>query len=279
MKFESLLNHDDSLDIDLHYCGWRDGSEPLREGPTVRKAYVVHAVTSGTCYLWCEDKASGYSSCQYRIEAGQCFLMVPGKVYYYGSEGGETASVVWFSFNGRRAEEYVSAMGLSYGEPVAELGMESMEKLRASVLRMCELAESGDVHARILSELYGAIGYFAAEKRRERSSKANDYVKKALTFIEHSYSDYITVSDIVEHLSLNRSYFTKIFRLHTGYSPQQYLTEYRIRKASELIRTTELKFNEIAKCVGIREEYYFWRLFRRTVGTSPSEYKKQSRRF
>lgn len=144
---------------------------------------------------------------------------------------------------------------------------------------MCDLAENCAVHAEILSELYGAVAACSAESRRERTPKANAYVKKAIAYIEHNYSEFITVNDIIGYMSLNRSYFTKIFKEHTGSSPQKYLIDLRIRKSAELIRTTELKLSDICKCVGIREEYYFWRLFRRSTGYSPSDYRREMRRF
>jgi len=83
----------------------------------------------------------------------------------------------------------------------------------------------------------------------------------------------ITAKDVSLHLSLERSYFYRIFKKYTGSSPEQYIIKYRIKKATELIRYNKYSVTEIAEYVGIKDIYYFSRLFKKVMGVSPSEYK------
>ncbi|MHB8130504.1 MAG: helix-turn-helix transcriptional regulator, partial [Mobilitalea sp.] len=78
--------------------------------------------------------------------------------------------------------------------------------------------------------------------------------------------------DIVEMFEGNFDYLNRCFKKMTGYTIFAYLNLIRINKAKELILSTHMRFNEIGYLVGIESPYYFSRLFRKTVGKTPTEY-------
>ena len=74
-----------------------------------------------------------------------------------------------------------------------------------------------------------------------RGGKLQDfYIREATSFIEQNFQNDISVEDIAAFCNLNRSYFGKIFRDAVGKSPQEFLISYRMPKAAELLKLTEL---------------------------------------
>lgn len=93
------------------------------------------------------------------------------------------------------------------------------------------------------------------------------------TYISLHYMDDISVQDIADHMGYSEAYFCKRFKQYFGRNFVSFLTEYRLQKADELIRTTNLSIKEIGKAVGYPDPNYFTKVFRRSRGVSPSHYR------
>jgi AraC-like DNA-binding protein len=100
------------------------------------------------------------------------------------------------------------------------------------------------------------------------------HFQKALSFIAENYSRPITVNEIAKHVNLSRSRLFRIFHQQIFISPQQYLTEYRIREARNLLELRSGSIKEIAQAVGIEDPYYFSTLFKQLTGKTPTQYMK-----
>ena len=84
----------------------------------------------------------------------------------------------------------------------------------------------------------------------------------------------LAVKDIAGYLGYSEAYFCKIFKQSFGHSFVSYLTDYRMQKAEELMRTSRLSIKEIGKTVGYPDPNYFTKVFRRVRGVSPSEFRE-----
>ena len=94
--------------------------------------------------------------------------------------------------------------------------------------------------------------------------------------METMYHSRLTVSDIARSVGLERSYFTVLFKEHTGMSPHAYLNELRIKKACALLDGGECSVAIVAEKVGF-EISGFSRIFKRATGMTPLEYKKRTK--
>ena len=87
----------------------------------------------------------------------------------------------------------------------------------------------------------------------------------------------ISVEDIAEVCGLNRSYFGKIFKETLGRSPQEFLMNYRMVKATELLKLTQLSISEISNAVGYANPLHFSRAFKNVYGESPRIWRQNHR--
>jgi transcriptional regulator GlxA family with amidase domain len=76
--------------------------------------------------------------------------------------------------------------------------------------------------------------------------------------------------------SMSLTHFRRLFRDLAGTSPQQYLIQRRMRRATELLTGTSDPVNQVARDVGFNNEFYFSRLFKRTYALAPIEYRRES---
>jgi AraC-like DNA-binding protein len=110
------------------------------------------------------------------------------------------------------------------------------------------------------------------------SSKLRDfYIKEAISYLENNYQNDISVEDIAASIGLNRSYFGKIFKQEVGKSPQSFIINYRMVKATELLQFTKSPISEIASAVGYPNQMNFSRTFKSIYGVSPSKWREQNK--
>ena len=99
-------------------------------------------------------------------------------------------------------------------------------------------------------------------------------IRKAVEYIETHYAEEkMSLQDICRHVLMSTSYFSLVFKQHTGETFVEYLTRIRMDKAREMLQHTSLKFYEIAGKVGYGDPNYFSILFKKHAGMTPREYR------
>lgn len=102
-----------------------------------------------------------------------------------------------------------------------------------------------------------------------------DMMIRAKRFIMDNYvNPELTLGSVAGFVGLNEKYFSTRFTKEEGITFRNYLTEVRIRKARELMETTDLKIYEISQSVGYNSVEHFTRVFKKLCGVSPGGYRK-----
>lgn len=99
-------------------------------------------------------------------------------------------------------------------------------------------------------------------------------VKDILYYISLHYPEDITLDQVSQMVELSRTYVCGLFKKELGVNLTNYIMNYRIEKAKELLRSTNLRSYEIAEKVGFLDESYFSRTFKKVTGQSPNSFKK-----
>lgn len=99
-------------------------------------------------------------------------------------------------------------------------------------------------------------------------------IRTAIEFIKRHLSEPLDRERLAEHVALSPSYFSTLFKQHTGSSPTQYIHKLRIDRAKQLLQTTQLPIQRVADEVGFANAYYFTRVFTRETGLSPRSYRR-----
>lgn len=99
-------------------------------------------------------------------------------------------------------------------------------------------------------------------------------VRSAKEYIAAHFREPVTLDALAEYAGLSANYFSAIFKKETGLSFVDYLAAVRMEEATRLLRTTNAGIREIANQVGYQEIRHFNRLFKKSTGMKPSEYRK-----
>lgn len=101
---------------------------------------------------------------------------------------------------------------------------------------------------------------------------------RAKEYIDRNYADPdLSMRMLAEKMGLSPSYMGKVFSTVTTYSFNDYLTEVRLTQAALLLRTTKEPVSQVSADVGIPNANYFYSLFKKKFGTTPSAYRKENR--
>ena len=112
------------------------------------------------------------------------------------------------------------------------------------------------------------------DKNTSKQSQYDDMIHKAQTYIDEHFADAeISLNQVAAYVSLSSSHFSMIFSRETGETFIEYLTRQRIKKAIELLRTTSLNAKEIAFEVGYNNPRYFYLVFKKVSGFSPTKFR------
>lgn len=116
---------------------------------------------------------------------------------------------------------------------------------------------------------------------RDRSS-ASQYasiIQGARLYVEKHYGDRdISLSAVADRVGMSPSHFSRIFSQETGQTFVEYLTQYRMSKAREMLLATSKPSSEIALEVGYSDAHYFYYIFKKTQNITPKEFRAKNTR-
>jgi two-component system response regulator YesN len=102
-------------------------------------------------------------------------------------------------------------------------------------------------------------------------------IQRAKEYIGAHYVDpSMSLGQVAAHVYLSPCHFSAVFSQETRRTFREYLTDLRIKKAKELLRTTTLKSREICYQVGYTDPHYFSYVFKKNTGLTPTEFRSQS---
>lgn len=270
--YEMKLSDRKFGDLYLCFCGYADCSPLHSFGPAVRPNYIIHYILKGRgCYH--------ISNTRYALKAGQGFLIVPDIQTFYQADEKDPWSYLWIGFAGNNAEDYLRDLGLNSSQPVFSCSRGA--ELKLTILNMLKNNTSTISNQYLLESLL--YSFFAILTKDieipsgKKESKENRYVRQAIEYIQNNYSNPLHISDIADYVCINRSYLYTLFQQNLGMSVQEYLTNFRLTRATELLVLTELSIEGVAMSCGYKDALVFSKMFKAQTGITPSSYRRNHR--
>ena len=101
-------------------------------------------------------------------------------------------------------------------------------------------------------------------------------IRQGVQYIQQHFREPLNMAVVSNHVSMNYSLFSLLFKQYTGGNFVAYLQKLRLDEAKRLLETTDWRVNEIGRNVGFSDEKHFLKVFKSAVGMSPTEYRKSA---
>ncbi|HEX7058219.1 MAG TPA: AraC family transcriptional regulator [Bacilli bacterium] len=263
-------NEANRLGLNVLFAG-ESQTKPLHKlGPKVYEYYLLHYIIAGGGEFSTEQSA-------YTLQAGDSFLIEPGKLVSYRSDKTNPWRYCWVAFHGEQADELVQKAGITH-PPVIRGGPAKIASLIRAIItafrtrgRLADMKACGHLCliAAALGEAQTALDPDA------RMMDIQQIVKQAVDYLTTQFAQNISIEQMAESLGYNRGYLSRMFKKATGESPSHYLLKFRLEQSRRLLRErNELNIGQIAASVGFQDALYFSKQFKRFYGESPAAYRK-----
>ena len=260
----------ENFEVNLDECGIEQGIPGFGYKYEVLKNSVIHYVTKGCGTFKFNNKV-------YNLKEGDIFILLKGMDVEYMASIDDPWEYYWIGFSGSKVGEYLNRTSIidSY---VANCSGNS--KIPNIIVNMCEISKtynpSNSDDIVLLKELYSLLYTLIKEFPKPfeyKDKELHTYIQDAIDFINSNYMNSITVHEIAEHVNLSRSYLYKMFIKNLKISPQKYLINLRMYKATLLLKNTKLPIGEVANKVGYADSLLFSKTFSKYFSVSPLNYR------
>ena len=236
-------------------------------------AYAVYIVDEGKGVYALGDT-------EFAIKEYDIFVMYPNVPVRCVSDKAERLKMFGLSFDGVDARLLLNAAGFEPKNPVRTLDHHSAVSF-SKIYDGIYTWRGQEIHSTVQSTamIYLLLSSMVKNNTWEQTAMPPGWTgavhfQKAIGFVAENYMRQINVADIAEYVNLSRSRLYQLFMQQVFISPQQYLTEYRIREAVRFLEQRKGSIKEIALAVGFEDPLYFSRFFKQVTGKSPKNYMK-----
>lgn len=238
--------------------------------PEGRHDYHILYMAAGCCHL-------DYEGETYLLKQGDFALYAPGQAQKYVFYCRDESSYHWVHFKGTGVLDLLAALGIHSGVYRAKES-ERVRSLFSQLFREFHLKRAGyrPFSASLLSLLLCALA---------RTQEAGDGIeqerRREIYDIAAAISEDPATAQAIDSyaagMRLSRDRFVHLFKDVMGIPPHRYVQEAKLSLARRLLRESNLPITEIADALGYDDPLYFSRLFRREVGLSPRDYRKNTK--
>ncbi|MFG5867484.1 helix-turn-helix domain-containing protein [Clostridium perfringens] len=183
---------------------------------------------------------------------------------------------MWIEFNGIKAKLYMEEAGLTPANPIFKL-KESINSLKIIEEMKSIISNNKKNPSFLIGHLYlfiNSLIEFSLNSTLNELDTLNElYIREALNFIEENYNRNISVEDVSNRCNLSKSYFTRIFKKHMNTTPQEFLIQYKMLQACNLLKDKSLSISQVAELLGYSNQFNFSVAFKKKFNLSPSKWR------
>lgn len=241
--------------------------EPLTT-PRYLNFYSLHFVIKGSGTL----NIGEYS---YSIGEKSVFFLKPSELISYYPQKDEPWRYFWIDFRGEESEDILSSMGFTKKEAVKSASLCESVYLAFENLLNGTYSQK-ECYFKLKSILYDAVSILCNDSTTILSTKNSNLACKVKELLQLNYSNSnFSIEVLSDIMHVSHSYICRLFKEATGQTVIKHLTNLRLEKASELIKTNDYLIKDLSSMVGFNDELHFMKEFKKKFGITVKQYRKQ----
>jgi AraC-like DNA-binding protein len=214
---------------------------------------------------------------RYEVHANQ-YILIPATDKYirYWADNDDPWTIYWLHFTGDNIDAFNRSLNLHITRgPVTIPFNEKAINIWQNIYQTLEMGYSLENLCNASFCLHHIIAAFLFPERHLPSEKHNDgdIITKTILNMRDNLSKKLTVEDMAGNNNLSVSHFSNLFRKATGIPPIDYFIQLKMQKACQLLYANDAKIKNVAAELGYEDPYYFSRIFKKYIGSSPEQYR------
>lgn len=235
-----------------------------------RRDYQILYVANGKTHFWFDDKEE-------IVSAGHMVLYKPEEIQKYIYYLEDNPEVFWIHFTGNDVKNILAYHGISLDEHVFYCGvLPDYKALFRKIIQELQLCRYGyeDYIASLFNDILLLVDRQQHEQKKT-TGNVQEQIERAAAYFNENYNTKISIDDYAESLHISTNWFIHNFKQYAGMSPAQYILSLRMVNAQSLLERTTYNIKEISEIVGYENPLYFSRVFKKEIGKSPAQYRKE----
>lgn len=209
------------------------------------------------------------------LGANEFCLIKKGTPHTYDADSNNPWSIYWIHFDGTKADDICQTIPLH-----ASISLRSTEKEgRIGMFNdFFQILEKGITSERVLyisMQLWSLLSSFAFSSLYANGQDLEqNRIEEAIHYMKTQIQSTLTLEEMAQHIQTSSSHFSSIFKNNTGHSPLNYFILLKMQEACRLLSLSGMSIKHIAFHLNYNDPYYFSRIFKKTIGLSPREYRQ-----
>ena len=235
-----------------------------------RRDYQILYVANGKTHFWFDGREE-------IVSTGHMVLYKPEEIQKYVYYLEDNPEVFWIHFTGSDVKNILEYHGISLDEHVFYCGvLPDYKALFRKIIQELQLCRYGyeDYIASLFNDILLLVDRQQHEQKKA-TGNVQEQIERAAAYFNENYNTKISIDDYAESLHISTNWFIHNFKQYAGMSPAQYILSLRMVNAQSLLERTTYNIKEISEIVGYENPLYFSRVFKKEIGKSPAQYRKE----
>ncbi|MCM3654397.1 AraC family transcriptional regulator [Metabacillus litoralis] len=186
-------------------------------------------------------------------------------------QANENVFFEWFHFSGISSQQYFDLLFEKNG-CIFSIGNNFV--ISECMSQIVQMAEKANVNEHFISMNIHKIMYGLNEITHETTDIQEKVIKQAMAYIESHFNEEIKLKDLAYYVNLTPFHFSRVFKKYTGYSPYEYIINYRINYAKTLLQNTTTSIKEISIESGFNNDTHFMTTFKKHTNLTPKQFRE-----
>ena len=235
-----------------------------------RRDYQILYVANGKTHFWFDGREE-------IVSTGHMVLYKPEEIQKYVYYLEDNPEVFWIHFTGSDVKNILAYHGISLDEHVFYCGvLPDYKALFRKIIQELQLCRYGyeDYIVSLFKDILLLVDRQQHEQKKT-TGNVQEQIERAAAYFNENYNTKISIDDYAESLHISTNWFIHNFKQYAGMSPAQYILSLRMVNAQSLLERTTYNIKEISEIVGYENPLYFSRVFKKEIGKSPAQYRKE----
>ena len=255
------------------------GIYPVSLGKSTHKKnlHIQHQSKHHHCLIYCQSGQGiiDHKNKKRTVNRGDLVIGTPHQVFSFISSQDKPTTLFWINFSGKLADDFAERLLMKMDEGLAHVGI--LSNIINDFDNLLALGSRGYTATNVIHAVHvlqQALSFLALQLRLTAFNQNTAFDIEAIeTLMRNNLHQDLSLDTLAHYSELSKFHFAKKFKELTDTAPIQHFINMKMQHACFKLDNTEHTIKQIADSLGYSDPYYFSRLFKKTIGMSPKQYR------